>query len=663
LPDQAVIHEKCISKNAENREKAAELIGAHFSSLPNLDQAWQDLHRLTKDEDRDVRWSATEALGWAFSHVPDKHKAWQDLCWLTNDEDNYVRGSAAYALGSAFSHVPDKDQAWQDLHRLTRDQESYVRGSAAYALRSAFNQVADKNQAWQDLHKLTQDEDTEVRGNAAYALGSAFNQVADKDQAWQDLHRLTRDQESYVRGSAAPALGSAFSQIADKDQVLQDLNELTQDENSDVRMYAYHSLGKASVFTATEANDRDRLKKNLEDAVAFFEKSSQESRYGPAKFCHPFYRSYIAITFQGANEGEIQRYLTEARTAVGRSVSKEELLEAVECLARALMESHRLKDRSVKEVASELNTYRWYCEKAADHMAAAEDKAPGAVKLMRKGNPLLEEQILATIREIQDIASQICQVTTGRGHGAESFCGQIKGAAKSLSEADLSEILKIISDFNSILMEKCALLPEDERDLVKSQLNSVAYIGPIPEKLDGIKTVVKFYLSRIKKDDEFLRRLGEMDTKIDKYHEITNNKIDYTNKLLNEIRYSVFQHKISFGNAIPNLTAMATELEKLHQIALQSQNSSLKDLYSSREDKLQELSKDLDNRLSEIKEILNGKPSTDEIKKILDKLAQLKPAETFNSKAWNAADKGATLLAYVSFFQEVIPIIRPLLMG
>jgi hypothetical protein len=108
---------------------------------------------------------------------------------------------------------------------------------------------------------------------------------------------------------------------------------------------------------------------------------------------------------------------------------------------------------------------------------------------------------------------------------------------------------------------------------------------------------------------------------------------------------------------------MTAELEKLHQIALPHPNSILKDLYSGREDQLQGMSRDLDNRFSEIKEILDGKPSTAGIKKILDMLEQLKPAETFNSKAWNAADKGATLMAYVSFFQEVIPILRPLLMG
>lgn len=198
-------------------------------------------------------------------------------------------------------------------------------------------------------------------------------------------------------------------------------------------------------------------------------------------------------------------------------------MEAVEILAKTLQESRRLKDRPFHEVVNELKTYRWYCDEAEEHMAAAEGKAPRAVKLMRKSNPLIKERIESTIKEIQDIARQICQVTIGRGPEAESFCGQIKDKAKSLSEADSEEISKIISDFVSILRKKCLLLTEDERHLVESQLYEVANNVPIPEKLDKIKKVVNFFLFQIQKDAEFLRRLGEMDKKLDEIHEDIKN--------------------------------------------------------------------------------------------------------------------------------------------
>jgi HEAT repeat protein len=47
--------------------------------------------------------------------VPDKQQSWNDLLRLTNDKDRDVRSRAASALGSAFSHVPDKQLAWNDL--------------------------------------------------------------------------------------------------------------------------------------------------------------------------------------------------------------------------------------------------------------------------------------------------------------------------------------------------------------------------------------------------------------------------------------------------------------------------------------------------------------------------------------------------------------------
>jgi HEAT repeat protein len=105
-----------------------------FSSLADKQQAWNDLHRLTNDENSKVRSSAANAIGSAFSHVPDKQQAWNDLIKLTNDEDIFVKYDTADALGSAFSHVPDKQQAWNDLQRLTNDEDSEVRGSSNHSL-------------------------------------------------------------------------------------------------------------------------------------------------------------------------------------------------------------------------------------------------------------------------------------------------------------------------------------------------------------------------------------------------------------------------------------------------------------------------------------------------------------------------------------------------
>ncbi len=168
-----------------------------------------------------------------------------------------------------------------------------------------------------------------MRRGAAESLGSAFPSIPDeyKNQAWQDLHRLTADQDSYVRQGAARSLGSAFPTIPDeyKNQAWQDLIRLTADQKSEVRVYAYHSLGRACVFKATAAAEDKAFQENLEKAIEFFEKSSQEAKYyNPAEFCLPFYRSFFAVTFQEAGSQEqVNRYLAEAKGAVAGSKSQD----------------------------------------------------------------------------------------------------------------------------------------------------------------------------------------------------------------------------------------------------------------------------------------------------------------------------------------------------
>ncbi len=387
----------------------------------------------------------------------------------------------------------DKAQAWQDLHKLTQDKNKFVRWKAAYVLETVFGQVPDKVPAWHDLIRLAQDEDALVRWEAAGALGRAFGQVPDKGQAWQDLQTLIQDEDSFVRRGAADALGRAFSHVLNKAQAWQDLQTLIQDEDNFVRMYAYHSLGRASVLKATEADGKVILRKELENAVVYFEKSTQEvSFFHAAKFCHPFYRTYLAITFQEAKEDEVQRYLAEAKEAVGGSESKYELLKAVENLARALQESQRLKDRSFQEVANELNAYRWYCDKASEYMIAAEDKAPGAVKLLRKCNPILDERIHAIIAEIQEKAWQICQITRGKGTDYEYIGAEINKAAKVLSTEDIHNIHKNVSIITSQLTELCRILPDNTKKLACEAVDGIQMAAEFPEKLDKMKEALAY---------------------------------------------------------------------------------------------------------------------------------------------------------------------------
>jgi len=410
MVDQAEIHRDVVSVYAETRREVASQLRDNFVVLPDKEQAWNDLHRLTYDRDRYVRLHAADALGHAFPHVPDREQAFNDLHRLTGAIDVDVRLHAAVALGYAFPHIPDREQAWNDLHSLTKDEYQNVRQSAAVALGYVFPHVPNREQAWNDLHSLTKDEYQNVRRGAAYALGYAFPHVPDREQAWNDLHSLTEDEDQYVRSRAAVALGHAFPHAPDREKVWNDLRRMTKDEDRDARVAANHSLGRASIFKATDTKSEEKFRKEIKNALKFFERSSNEtSHFTPSKFCLPFYRSFHAITFEGAGADEVQKYFIDAKSASKGSESKETLLKVVENLANALTEAQKAGETDFDTKKSDLNAYRQYCERAADLIGSAEEMAPGAALVLRRGGSIIDDRIKELLEEVRKKAEIVCK--------------------------------------------------------------------------------------------------------------------------------------------------------------------------------------------------------------------------------------------------------------
>jgi len=456
--------------------------------------------RIRVSGDARERREGVEQLSSNFADLPDKDEAWEDLHRLTGDENSNVRSRAADALGSAFPHVPDKDAAWEDLHRLTGDEDSDVRSRAADAQGSAFPHVPDKDAAWEDLIRLTWDEDSDVRWDAADALGSAFPLVPDKDAAWEDLHRLTGDGDFYVRSRAANALGTAFQHVSDKDAAWKDLHRLTGDEDSNVRASANHSLGRVSIFRATGAESEEDFRKEMKNALEFFERSSKEATYSnPSKFCLPFYRSFYTVTFEKeGEEDEVQRYLAEAKSASEGSKNKETLLEAVENLASALTEAHKSMDFSAMK--SDLNACRRYCDRAADLIGDAAEDAPGAAGILRRGMPIIGERIKEIIREIREKAEAVCRETRGTGTPYEPLGMEIKKWAGELSDRDCLRNEKNVSRIINSLGEFCNLLPEGEKKYPCEILEEIRNESELEDKLSGIPIVISYLLPSIKSE-------------------------------------------------------------------------------------------------------------------------------------------------------------------
>ena len=363
------------------------------------------IHGMAQSDDSEKRKEAVDQIGTHFQNLSknNKEQASNDLLTLTKDKDSFVRMDAAFALGTAFQYVTDKAQATKELLKLAKDEDSVVRMGVAGALGMAFQYVTDKKHAVNELLELINDEDDEVRRYAAGAFEPAFQYITDKEQAWKELLKLIKDEDSWVQVGAADAIGTAFQYISDKEQATKKLVELTKDGVSIVSVSANYSLGKISIYRATEAESEDGLKEEMDKAIGYFEKSSQESKYyfNPAKFCLPFYRSYTAVISRHENaKEEVDRNLEEAKQAVAGSESKEKLLEAVENLANALQEAQKL--RGLDEIQADLNAYRRYCDRTVELLDETEDIAPGAAMLVRKGLPIIDERIKAIIAEIQE---------------------------------------------------------------------------------------------------------------------------------------------------------------------------------------------------------------------------------------------------------------------
>ena len=523
-----------LSNNQDSivRRGAAVALSSAFQYLPDKEQAWKDLLTLTNDPDSGVRWRAADALGSVFPHLTEKEQAWKDLLTLTNDPDSGVRWRAADALGSAFPHLTEKNQATKNLLTLTKNSDSGVRRGAADALGSAFPYLTKKEQAWKDLLSLTKDQDSGVRWRAAGALGSVFPHLTEKEQAWKDLLALTKDQDSGVRWSAAGALGSAFQHLTkkekatkdlltltknqdndvrsrvantlgfvfphltEKEQAMKDLSALTNDQHNNVRISANHSLGKISIYKATNAGNTKTLQNELEKAIDFFEKASQESIYfNPASFCLPFYQSYYSVIFmQQEAEEEVKKNFKEAKSAVSGSENREKLLEAVENLSSALNEAHKLRD--MDDIKADLNGYKRYCDRACELLDSTEGKARGATILIRRGLPIIDERIKELLNEFYNDTKILCDAA--KGTEAEKYanptCKEVTELVKIRNPIELDKRLNGLLPNLKFLVES---LPEKEKHFIYDKVENIENEEYLEDKLVLINEIIVFVVPYI----------------------------------------------------------------------------------------------------------------------------------------------------------------------
>jgi len=386
-----------------------------FPNVCDKHKAWEDLIKLIHDKNIQVKKAALNAVVSNYTLAPDKQKVWESLVKFSFDIDSQVKTIAANGLVNNFSYVPDKQKAWNDLIKVTSG-DYQVRRVVANVLKSAILMVDNKEAAWEDLLTLSAHKDIDVRNQVAYALVSAFRLIPDKQRLSQDLRNCIRNKDRNVKATVASILSSVYSQLPDQRQFWEELIELTSDEDIGVRRNAYYCLGKISIFKASQAENEIDYRREFEQAIKFFEKTSQESTlFNPSQFCLPFYRSFYTIISDENQQAkdEVAKYLTEARSAVKRSKNKELLFEAVDNLAKALEEVQSLENRSLEDNKEDLSHYMEYCERATDLMSETKQISPYATEVLRRGLPILNRKLNFLLEEIREKAKTACQASQG----------------------------------------------------------------------------------------------------------------------------------------------------------------------------------------------------------------------------------------------------------
>ncbi|MDD2754576.1 MAG: hypothetical protein PHS80_03505 [Methanothrix sp.] len=319
----------------------------------------------------------------------------------------------------------------------------------------------------------------------------------------------------------------------------------------------------------------------------------------------------------------MQRYLAEAKDAIGSSENKKELFAAVDNLARALEETQKLRERSIENIQSDLRAYQWYCDRAAEHMAAAEDGAPGAVRLLRKCNPIIEERIEATIAGIQKAAREICQVTRGSGTIYEVPGAEINREAKRLSSEDPINSFKSCISIASSLKEFCRLLPDDKRGRTCEIVNEIEVEHELSGKLSAIDRALIYLQPNI----EMATHESAIAIKLEEMH----SDIKSMDKKLNMIIFDLSKIKIGSGNIVANLWAVRTELNKIVDMEKNSAlNSKSISKHPSPPNEVQiALGNLIEAKVFELEEILKTKATKEDNQVVLKKLDGLKPSAGF----------------------------------
>jgi len=106
-------------------------------------------------------------------------------------------------------------------------------------------------------------------------------------------------------------------------------------------------------------------------------------------------------------ENEVDKYLEEAKNAIGESENKKLLFEALENFVNSLKEIQNIENMNLEAKKGQLNLYRNYCVRLEEIMDETEKTVPSATKVMKMGSQILDRRLKHLLEEIQKKAEDV----------------------------------------------------------------------------------------------------------------------------------------------------------------------------------------------------------------------------------------------------------------
>ena len=131
---------------------------------------------------------------------------------------------------------------------------------------------------------------------------------------------------------------------------------------------------------------------------------------------------------------------------------------------------------------SELNSYRRYCDRAADLIGDASEGAPGAAQVLRRGLPIIGERI----REIQEKTEALCRETRGTDTPYKPLGIEVNKWVRALLDRGYQQNERTVSRIVDTLVEFCNIFIEEKRVRPCKIVEEIREEGELEDILSGI---------------------------------------------------------------------------------------------------------------------------------------------------------------------------------